>query len=401
MHYTELEELQKAWKGKVCLFGAGLIGKTWAYDILKEIGFQIDFYCDNNKEENLIVRDNIKTIFVDSLYSYKDEVLVFITAMEKYQNSIRRQLESSGIYNIISVDYIFLQRFIEGLLEMNDQHLNDKFKCILDDAEYISRQFECQLGYRPNLDSPQTFNEKLQWLKLHDRNPEYTKLVDKYEVKKYIADKIGNQYVVPTLGIYDSFDEIDFNKLPTRFVLKCTHDSGSVVLCKDKAEFDRKTAREKLQRALKRNFYWFGREWPYKNVKPRIIAESFLHGLAEEGFIDYKFLCMEGKVMMVFTCSERWSPEGLCVNFYDRYWNPMPFERHYHRRKKEIEKPDEYDEMITLAETLSEGIKFVRVDFYVVGGHIYVGEMTFYPGNGVEEFTPEEWDYKLGEMIKL
>lgn len=401
MHYTELEELQKTWNGKVCLFGAGLIGKTWAYDILKEIGFKIDFYCDNNKEENLIVRDNIKTISVNSLYFYKNEVLVFITVTKKYQHSIRRQLENNGIYNIISVDYLFLQRFIESLLEMNNLHINEKFKCILNDAEYISRQFEYHMGYRPNLDAPQTFNEKIQWLKLHDRNPEYTKLVDKYEVKKYIAGKIGEQYVVPTLGIYDSFDEIDFNNLPMQFVLKCTHDSGSVMICKDKAKFDKNKAKEILEEGLKRNFYWSGREWPYKNVKPRIIAEPFLYGLDEEGFIDYKFLCMDGKVEMVFTCAERWSPEGLCVNFYDKYWNPLPFERHYRRRKTEITRPNGYEDMVTLCEKLSLGLKFIRIDFYFVQGEIYIGELTFYPGNGMEEFSPEKWDYKLGDMIKI
>lgn len=206
MHYTELEELQKAWKGKVCLFGAGLIGKTWAYDILKEIGFQIDFYCDNNKEENLIVRDNIKTISLNSLYSYKNEVLVFITAMEKYQHSIRRQLENSGIYNIISIDYLFLQTFAESILETDDWKIKERFKCVLDDREYISRQFEYHMGYRPNLDSPQTFNEKILWLKLHNRNPQYTQMVDKYAAKKYVADIIGDEYVIPTLGVYNSFD---------------------------------------------------------------------------------------------------------------------------------------------------------------------------------------------------
>lgn len=170
----------------------------------------------------------------------KENVLVFVTVTDKYQRSIEEQLEKNGIYSTVRVDYSFMQIFIESLLEMNDKPISEKFKCILVDSEYISRQFEYYIGYRPNLDSPKTFNEKIQWLKLHDRNPQYTQLVNKYEVKKYIADKVGEEYIVPTLGIYDSFDEIDFAKLPEQFVLKCTHDSGGVVICKNKAEFEKK-----------------------------------------------------------------------------------------------------------------------------------------------------------------
>jgi len=401
MRYLELKALFEQWKGKVCFFGAGLIGSTWAYDLLKEMGFHIDFYCDNNKKEDVVIRDGIKTISLKTLYSFGNNVLVFITASDKWQTSIREQLEDNGIWHTVCVDQLFLQTFIEDLLNIDNDELNGRFKCILDDKEYISRQFEYYLGYRPDLDNPRTFNEKLQWLKLNDRNPQYTQLVDKYEVKKYIADKIGKEYAIPTLGVYNSFDEIDFDKLPRKFVLKCTHDSGSVVICRDKAELDKSMAKKILERGLRRNYYWTGREWPYKNVKPRIIAEQYLEGIDIEDLIDYKFLCMNDIMKMVFTCTNRFDANGLCVNFYDRYWNPMPFERHYPRRKKELEKPKKFEEMVSLSEKLSKGICFVRVDFYSVEGKIYVGEMTFYPGNGMEEFTPTEWDYKLGEMIQL
>ena len=174
-----------------------------------------------------------------------------------------------------------------------------------------------------------------------------------------------------------------------------------MVICKDKKNFDIGNAHRILDRGLSRNYYWGSREWPYKNVKPRIIAEQFLFLLSEEGIIDYKFLCMDGKVKIVFTCSNRFSDSGLCVNFYDREWNAMLFERHYPRRKKEIEKPKKYEEMVEISEKLSVGIKFVRVDLYYIQERIYVGELTFYPGSGLEEFTPVEWDYRLGEMIQL
>lgn len=399
MKYQQLKKLQETHGKKyVCLFGAGLVGCTWAYDLLKVIGFHIDFFCDNKKHNTVV--NGITVISPEELYLLKD-VLVFITTTHRYQSEIKIQLEKNGINSIVQVDYLFLQSFINSLLEMDDQGLQEKFRCILDDQDYISRQFEYRVGYRPNLIVPRTFNEKIQWLKLHDRNPEYTNLVDKYEVKKYIAAKVGKEYVIPTLEIYDDFNQIDFSKMPRQFVLKCTHDSGSSVICKDKEQLDVENAKEILHSGLKRNFYWVGREWPYKNIKPRIIAEEYLSDLGTEELIDYKLLCMNGKVEVSFTCTNRFNTQGLCVNFYDKKWNSLPFERHYPKRKEEIEKPKEYEEMVRLAEILSEGKKFVRIDFYVVNEQIYIGEMTFYPGNGMEEFTPVEWDFKLGKMIEL
>lgn len=399
MHYRELEELQKSWNGKVCLFGAGLIGKTWAYDILKEIGFQIDFYCDNNKEENLNVRDNIKTISLNSLFFYKNEVLVFITVTKKYQHSISRQLENNGIYNIISVDYSFLQSFIESLIAMDDKQIKERFKCVFDDKEYISRQFECRMGYKLDLNNPQTFNEKLQWLKLYDRKPEYTQMVDKYEVKNYVADQIGDEYIIPTFGVYNFFDEIEFEKLPKQFVLKCTHDSGSTILVDNKETFDYENAKRKLQYALGNNLYWIGREWTYKDVPPRIIVEKYM--CSPDSIIDYKFMCFQGEPKVIFTCTGRCEKDGLKVTFFDTDWNKLNFERHYPSSCKEIKRPQNLKLMIQISKKLSEGFSFVRVDFYEIKGRVYFGELTFFPGNGMEEFEPVEWDYILGEWIKV
>lgn len=401
LNFEEMKKKLQTGGGYKCLFGAGLIGCTWAYDLVKAMGCEINFYCDNNKEEGLEVREGVRTISLDKLYSFKDDVLVFITVAHKDQKTIKTQLEKNGIRNIIVIDYLFMQTFMEDILKKNDRRLNEQFKYILDDKEYISRQFEYYLGYCPNLDNPKTFNEKLQWLKLYDRNPKYTQLVDKYEVKKYVANIIGEEYVIPTLGIYNSFEEIDFEKLPQQFVLKCTHGCGGVMVCKDKTGFDINIAKEVLHRKLKQNQYWYGREWPYKNVKPRIIAEQYLEEADTEDLVDYKVLCMNGTAKLAFTCTNRFGEGGLCVNFYDRYWNPMPFKRHYPRRRREVNKPTRYEEMLILSEKLSTGMRFVRVDFYFVKERIFIGEMTFYPGNGIEEFMPEEWDYKLGEMIQL
>lgn len=271
----------------------------------------------------------------------------------------------------------------------------------LSDQEYISLRYKRCLKRTLNLDKPESFNEKLQWLKLFDRQPKYTMLVDKFAVKQFITEKIGDQYVVPTLGVWDKFEDIDFESLPNQFVLKCTHDSGGIVICRDKQKFNKKKAKTKLNRLLASNFYTRCREWPYKNVHRRIIAEEYLEDSVECDLKDYKLMCFNGKVRCSFVCTDRFSNAGVHVTFFDRNWNRMPFQRHYPTSKKVISKPLNYDEMIRLAEELSKDIPFVRVDFYEVNGKIYFGEMTFYPGSGYEEFEPDEWDYTLGSWITL
>ena len=274
MNYIELMNIkEECKKKKVCLFGAGVYGTTWAYDILKAAEINIDFYYDNYRQTGEEIRDGVKIISENSLYRLRDFVFVFVAMSYRHQRLIREQLYKNGIYNIVEMDDLFLQTFIIDLLQKKDRKLIKQFKCITDNREYINRQFRYYIGYYPDLQNPKTFNEKIQWLKLYDRKSEYTQLVDKYEVKNYIAEKIGEGYIIPTLGLYDSFAEIDFDKLPRQFVLKCTHDSGSVVICKDKKNFDIGNAHRILDRGLSRNYYWGSREWPYKNVKPRIIAE--------------------------------------------------------------------------------------------------------------------------------
>lgn len=267
---------------------------------------------------------------------------------------------------------------------------------------YLKRRFKKRVGYSLDLDNPQTFNEKLQWLKLHDRNPLYTKMVDKYEAKKYVADIIGEDYIIPTLGVWNHFDEIDFEQLPTQFVLKCTHDSGSVVICKDKGKLDKKEAKKKLERGLRYNYYYRGGfEWPYKNVKPRIIAEEYMMNELGGDLTDYKIMCFNGKAKCSFTCTGRKSPRGLHVTFYDRQWKKMPFSRHYPAEQEPTPRPHNYEKMIKLSEKLSANLKFARVDFYDINGRIYFGEITFFPGNGMEEFSSIEWDRRLGEFIDI
>ena len=270
----------------------------------------------------------------------------------------------------------------------------------MDDAKYLKKKYRLKMGKELDLDNPKTFNEKLQWLKLSDRKDIYTTMVDKYEAKKYVANIIGKEYIIPTFGVYNKFDEIDFAKLPKRFVIKCTHDSGGLVICRDKAKFDKKAAKKKINKSLKRNYYYSGREWPYKNVKPRIIIEKYMEEDGKDELIDYKVMCFGGKAKMIFTCTERFG-DGLKVTWFDLDWNRLPFERHYPVSKKDIPKPKNLKKMIELSEKLAEGMVFVRIDWYEINGKLYFGEYTFYPGSGTEEFTPEKWDKRLGDWIDL
>lgn len=384
----------------MCLFGAGLIGSTWSYDILKGIGFEIDFYCDNKKKENVIIRDGIKTISLNSLYDLKRDVLVFVTTASKYFHDIKAQLESKGILNIVSVDYLFMQTFVESLLEIDDPQIKRQFRCVLDDKEYLSRQFEYRMGYRLDLDNPCTFNEKLQWLKLYDRRPEYTEMVDKYEVKKYISDKIGEGYVIPTLGIYDSFDEIEFEGLPNQFVLKCTHDSGSIMICLDKSQFQIEAAKEFFYSRLNNNFYWVCREWPYKNVKPRIIAEKYISDSTKKAPHDYKVFCFEGVPHLIeFICNRFTNPTQ---DFYDVNWHKTEiYEKDIPCSDFVAERPANLGKMLELSERLASGTHCLRVDWYDVDGQLYLGELTFYDGAGFEEFLPKSRGLYLGSLIKL
>lgn len=269
---------------------------------------------------------------------------------------------------------------------------------LLPDWLYLKIKYRRDLGKSLNLKTPKSFNEKLQWLKLYDRNPLYTTLVDKYAVKLYVSQKIGSEYIIPTLGVWENFDSIDFNKLPSQFVLKTTHDSGGVVICSDRQRLDFEEAKKKITTSLHRNFYWDFREWPYKNVKPRIIAEQYL----ADNLLDYKLFCFNGVPRITLVCSERFSQGGLKEDFYDEQWNHLDLKRPNHENsRKLIPKPEQYDLLKALAETLSSGIPFARIDFYVVQSKVYFGEITFYPASGFEGFVPAEWDLRLGDWIQL
>lgn len=273
---------------------------------------------------------------------------------------------------------------------------------IKDDALFLKIKYFLVFHKRLNLNNPQTYNEKLQWLKMHDRKPEYAQMVDKAEAKKYVANMIGEDYIIQTIGVYNSFDEIDFDILPKQFVIKCTHDSGGVVVCKDKNNFDREKAQKKIEYGLGKSAYWSTREWPYKNVKPRIIVEKYMEDESGYELKDYKFFCFNGKPKFLFVATDRGvDGEETKFDFYDLNWNHLAFKNGHPNSPVSINKPDKFEEMISLSEKLSEGIPHVRVDLYNIRGKIYFGELTFFHWSGLVPFEPEEWDKTIGDMLIL
>lgn len=278
------------------------------------------------------------------------------------------------------------------------------FTRFFSDRRYLQLLFAMRNGYRLNLDSPKTFNEKLQWLKLNDRRPDYVRMVDKVEAKKYVSEIIGEDYIIPTLGIYERVEDIDFDKLPNQFVLKCSHDSGGIVICTDKNKLDKKAALKKLRKGLKSNYYYRSREWPYKSVKSRIIAEKYMcdsdNVLKVEQLRDYKIFCFNGEPKFIEVDYDRYVKHKL--NVYDLEWNFMDFYMTSPNDKNvKIPKPKQLDKMLEFARKLSSGTTFLRVDLYSIGDDIYFGELTLHPGSGMIDFHPKEFDQKLGNMLKL
>lgn len=279
-----------------------------------------------------------------------------------------------------------------------------KFGKFYSDEKYLRKVFPLHMGYELNLDNPQTFNEKLQWLKLYNRDPEYVKMVDKIEAKKYVSSIIGEKYVVPTYAIYNDVNEIDFNALPNQFVLKTTHAGGSVgvVICHDKANFDKKAALKNLSIAMKRNHSNLGREWVYSKIKPRIIAEQLLEVKPNRtgDLADYKFFCFDGEVKALFVGSER-QTGNVKFDFFDSDFNHLDFIQGHPQLERRIPKPARFEQMKEIAEKLSKGLPHARIDLYDTGQKIYFGEITFFHFSGFTPFVPKEWDYTFGSWITL
>ena len=269
---------------------------------------------------------------------------------------------------------------------------------ILSDRNYIRALYKHRFGKSINLDSPKTFNEKLNWLKLYGRNPRYTMMADKYEVKKIVADLIGEEYVVPCYGVWNTIDEIDFDKLPNQFVVKATHDSSGALVCRDKSTFDVDAAKKHYHDIMKRNWFYQLREWVYKDIKPRMIVDKFLDDHSGHELRDYKFMCFNGEPKVMY-CTNK--AKDVYENFYDMDFNILDIDHGFRRHIPEFTKPDNFELMKELAGKLSAGIPFVRVDFFDVDNHVYFGEFTFYDWAGMKPFRDDKWEEILGSWITL
>lgn len=271
----------------------------------------------------------------------------------------------------------------------------------MSDEKYLKKAFKVRMNRKLDLENPRSFSEKLQWLKLYDRNPLYSSLVDKFLVKQYVKELIGDEHIIKTLGIYDNFNDIDFSSLPKQFVIKCTHDSGGLIICKDKDKFDIRRARKKINSCLRHNFFYAQREWPYKNVKPRIIIEEYMEDALTQDLRDYKFFCFNGVVKALFIATNRNSDSETCFDFYDENFIHLPFTNGHPCSEKTILKPTRFEEMKEIAAKLSRGFAQVRIDLYEVNGNVYFGEYTFFHWSGMMPFNPEKWDYIFGSWIDL
>lgn len=267
------------------------------------------------------------------------------------------------------------------------------------DEAYLQMMYKCHMGQKLDLSNPITYNQKLQWLKLHDRRPEYRIYADKYAVREFLKQTVGEEYLIPTIGVYNNVEEIPWEELPNQFVLKCTHASGTNIICHDKNKLDIEKSKQQLKKWMNMDFFWQGREWQYKNMHPKIICEQFMVDESGYELKDYKFHCFNGEPKCLNVILNRYS--GLNANFYDLEWNPLPFYQHYAPSKAEVAKPKSFDKMVEFAKKFSQGLPYIRVDYYEVNGHLYIGELTLHPASGWLEFAPESADELLGSWIEL
>lgn len=301
-----------------------------------------------------------------------------------------RNLLNKGLKYLFSADYRFDINSSFGIYDR------------LSDEEFLKRKYHALIGRNLNLNAPQSFTEKIQWMKLYNRKQEYSVMVDKYRVRQYIKEKLGDEYLIPFLGVWEKTEDIDFNLLPNQFVIKCNHNSGTgMCICRDKSKIEVEIIRNKLNKGLRENYYLTNREWPYKNVPRMIIAEALITTNNGDDLRDYKFFCFGGEVKFFKIDFDRFTNHK--ANYYDRNCKILPFyEKDYPADfDRVVSFPENIEEMILLAEKLSCDIPFVRVDFYNVDGKIYFGEITFFPASGVGKFEPEEWDFKIGKWIAL
>lgn len=395
-----IEELENKDK-ESCIFGCGKVGVNWSYPLLNKVGIHVDFFADNNVPEGTEIVDGLSVRSIQYLYENCDRLVVFVGVSNNYQGEIRKQLTDHGFTDeqVIIADNSLLEKLLAEL-EQSSEEKKQRYYLIYDDKAYLKELFSELAGYELSFEHPKTFNEKLQWLKVFDRRPDYSTMVDKFEVKEYVSGKIPEINIVKTLGIWNSYDDILFDTLPDSFVLKCTHDSGSVLVVKEKAEFDPAIYREKFNNALSRNYYYSCREWPYKNVQPRIMAEEYKEVPGKKSLPVYKFFCFNGEPKIIQAIENDKHKEEV-IDYYDVDWHILDLRQNFPNSHDGMDRPENLDRMLEYAGILSQGHPFIRVDFYEIDNKVYFSEFTFFSDAGFARFTPQKWDRILGDYITL
>lgn len=408
MNYKEFERIACEWNGKTCIFGAGLIGRTWGFEIIKAAGFNVDYYADNAIGGNTVIRDNVKTIDVQELYRYGTDILILLTVCKDYQKDIVKQLYSYGNKNIICIDDMFGQVLYNSIETANDISVYERYRMFMDDEKYIIQRFEYLMSYKIDINNPRTYNEKINWLKINDRNPEYVKMVDKFLVKEYIASLIGEEYTIPTFGIFEKSEDINIDSLPNEFVIKTTNDSGGVYICKNKKREEIIRIISKLTQNILVDYYLPNREWAYKGVKHRYIIEKYLNDFMSEkdGILDYKIHCFMSEPTYIEVIGNRdFGNHSAKEVIYDINWQRQNWSfEDYPVFEDDIPRPRLLELMLEKSRILCKNCKYIRVDWYCNDESIVVGELTLYPNGGFcnhKGTWTKEKDMFLGNKIKL
>lgn len=367
-------------KTTAVIFGATIESVLLCVKLSKEGNGAVIFENDINKQSMTFY--GYDCIRPD--YKLCGEKVFICVHRDKSAREIQQQLQSHGIQNGVVISEKEQLKLVEEA----------------DDREYLEIVWEFKMGYKLALDDPRTFNEKLQWLKLYNRKDIQTKMVDKVMVKDYVSEKVGSEYVIPLLGTWDKFDDINFDVLPEQFVLKCTHDSGSVTICRSKKKLDIDSLKEKYTKAMATDYSIYSREWPYKNVKHRIMAEKYLEDENSKVLVVYKFMCFNGVPRIIQVIQDD-KTENETIDYFDTDWNLLEMLQIFPNSKVHLPKPDSLSEMLNLCRKLAEGQIFVRVDFYEVKGRPFFSEFTFYSDAGYGKFEPDFWDETLGKWIML
>ena len=405
MKCAEFMKLSNEWSGNVCLFGAGQIGRTWAYELIRSAGFRISFYCDNNKAGEFV--NGLEVRPAEYLYANSSGMICFITVGEPIATQIREQLEQHGITDLFVVNDV---NFISELARYRDENPEAGFDSrlcgILSDEWWISRQFKDVFGFLPDLRKPKTMNEKIQWLKLHDRKPEYGILADKYRVREYIGQRFGEEYLVPLLYATPDYRDITAENIPDRHcIVKSNCSSHDYEIIRSKEHVDWNRLQQRYKKVMESNFYYVAREWCYKDIKPMILVEELLE--TEDGKIpnDYKLHFFNGECEFIYCAIDR---EGMNYRKnYDMEWNELPFDwstsdkRHVPKSGPGIPRPKSFRDMLRIGSEIARDKPYVRVDFYDVDGKLYCGEITLYHGAGYDRFIPEEYDGIYGRKLVI